>query len=284
MKDLNKATSFLAAKFSPVFGKMFYKNMRKKPILPKELKKASEIANFDLTDIKFVAHRGLSGVNPENTLPSFEAAAEHGGYYGLECDCYLTKDNVWVIVHDPNLDSLYTGTGDVRDYTLEELHKLKMVRGANIERNQFVKMCTLQEYVDVCKKCSARPVIEIKDNRTELMENFYEFLKKNEILDSVVVISFLIENLRALHKIDPKLDLWYLVDYLNNKTINEAVEAGCSGMDFSANFNACRPEWIKKLLDKGLTAACWTVDDKKYLNAMLDAGVTVITTNCILPE
>ena len=55
-------------------------------------------------------------------------------------------------------------------------------------------------------------------------------------------------------------------------------------MDFSSDFNSPRPDMIKKLLDKGLVAACWTVDDKYHLDAMVNAGVTYITTNSILPE
>lgn len=284
MQKLNKFTAFAGYKFSPLLHKVVYKSMRKKPIEAIELKKASVISHRDLTNIHFVAHRGLSGVNPENTLPSFRAAAEHGGFYGIECDTYLAKDGEWMIVHDPNLDSLYNGEGDVRDYTKDELQSLKMLRGANIGMNLDVKMCTLQDYVDICKKAGCRPVIEIKDDRIETMPSFYEFLKKNDILKSAVIISFIIEDLRALNKIDPELEMWYLVNYLDTKRIQWAVEAGCKGMDFSAVFNACRPDWIKKVLDAGLVAACWTVDDADGLEAMLSAGVTVITTNSILPE
>lgn len=271
-------------KFSPVFSKLVYKKMRKKPIEPRELKKASLLTDRDLSGIQFVAHRGLSGVNPENTAPSYRAAAEHGKFYGIECDTFLSKDGVWMTVHDPNLDSLFSGEGDVRDYTKAELESLKMIRGANIGKFLDVKMCTLQEYVDICLEHGCRPIIEIKDNRTELMYNFYEFLVKNGITRNATIISFIIDDLKVLHKIDPELDMWYLVDYLTNKNIQAAVDAGCTGMDFSSVFNACRPDWIKKVLDKGLTAACWTVDDADSLEAMLRAGVTVITTNSILPE
>ena len=280
----NKFVAFSANLIKPIISKAFYKSMRKKPIEPMTLKKASELTDRDLSGIKFVAHRGLSGVNPENTAPSYKAAADHGNFHGIECDTYRTKDGVWVTIHDPNLDSLFSGEGDVRDYTLDELHKLKMLRGANIGKFLDVKICTLQEYVDICKKGGCTPVIEIKDPRTELMQDFYDFLVKNKIEHSCTIISFIIEDLATLHKIDPELDCWYLVDYLTDKNIKAAVDAGCTGMDFSSEFNACRPDWIKKVLDAGLVAACWTVDNAKRLEAMLSAGVTVITTNSILPE
>lgn len=284
MANLNKFTAFMGNAIKPVFSKLVYKNMRKKPIEPKPLHKASLLTDRELADIKFVAHRGLSGVNPENTAPSYLAAAEHGGFYGIECDTFLSKDGVWVTVHDPNLDSLFSGEGDVRDFTLDELHSLKMIRGANIGKYLDVKMCTLQEYVDICTSHGTRPVIEIKDPRTELMQNFYDFLKKNKIEDKCTIISFILDDLKELHRIDPELETWYLVDYLSKKNIDAAKAAGCSGMDFSSVFNAARPEMIKRVIDNGMTAACWTVDDAESLEAMLRAGVTVITTNSILPE
>lgn len=40
MGKLNKFTAFMGNKFQPVFGKIVYRNMRRKPIVPKELKKA----------------------------------------------------------------------------------------------------------------------------------------------------------------------------------------------------------------------------------------------------
>ncbi len=284
MKKLNRFEAFVGYKFSPLVSKLVYKSMRKKAIEPLELKNASDLTDRSLEGVKFVAHRGLSGVNPENTVPSFVAAGEQGGYYGFECDTHMTKDGVWVVIHDPNLDSLYNGEGDVKEKTYDELLTLKMLRGANIGKHLGVKICTLQEYVDICKKYDVRPIIEIKDPRPETMKSFYEFLQKNELVERAVVISFIIEDLRELHKIDENIEMWYLVDYLDNKNIQQALDAGCKGMDFSETFNAGRPDYIKKVIDAGLTAACWTVDKKEQLEYMLSAGVSVITTNSILPR
>ncbi len=284
MRKLNRFTAFMGYKFSPVFKKAVYKNMRKKPISPMELKKATELRDIDFGTTKFVAHRGLSGVNPENTAPAFEAAGKHGNFYGIECDTHMATDGVWMVAHDPNLETLFSGEGDIKEHSSEELLKLKMLRGANIGKHLDVKMCTLQEYIDICKKYNRRPIIEIKDPRTDKMQSFYDMLKKNGIEKTCVVISFILEDLQVLNKIDRELEMWYLVDYLTDKNIQQAVDSGCKGMDFSSDFNSPRPDMIKKLLNKGLVAACWTVDDKYHLDAMVNAGVTYITTNSILPE
>lgn len=116
------------------------------------------------------------------------------------------------------------------------------------------------------------------------MQDFYNVLLKNDLLKDAVIISFILDDLKELHDIDPTLNMWYLVNYLDSKNIKAARDAGCNGMDFSAEFNACRPEWIRKVHDNGLKTACWTVDNREMLASMIDAGVEYITTNSILPE
>ena len=69
------------------------------------------------------AHRGFSGKYPENTMLAFRKALEAGAD-GIELDVQLTKDGQVVIIHDEKVDRTTNGTGNVRDYTLEELRKL----------------------------------------------------------------------------------------------------------------------------------------------------------------
>ena len=48
------------------------------------------------------AHRGASALEPENTMRSFQAAADLGAD-GIELDIQLTRDRVPVVIHDPML-------------------------------------------------------------------------------------------------------------------------------------------------------------------------------------
>ncbi len=46
-----------------------------------------------------IAHRGASGLAPENTLPAFRAAIEAGAD-GIELDVHLTRDGHLAVHHD----------------------------------------------------------------------------------------------------------------------------------------------------------------------------------------
>lgn len=279
----NRLTSYMGYRLSPLFAKAVYKEMRQREIRALPLKKFTELTGAPLNSCRLIAHRGLSGDNPENTAPAFEAAGRRG-YYGIECDTYRSRDGVWVISHDPILDNIFNGTGRIIDRTCDELMQLRAVRGANVEKFPDLRICTLQTYVDICKKYGCLPVIEVKDARVGTMKSFYDFLVKNDLTQNAVIISFIAGNLKALHELDPSLTLWYLVNYIDRKHIRIAEACGCQGVDFSAAFNLCRPEWVRRLPKKGLSAACWTVDDRDSLCGLLAAGVEYMTTNSILPE
>lgn len=75
----------------------------------------------------YYAHRGLhdnaAGI-PENSLPAFRLAAEHG--YGIELDIQLTKDQIPVIFHDDTLARVCGQPGYIWDYTYKELQAFSL--------------------------------------------------------------------------------------------------------------------------------------------------------------
>lgn len=68
-------------------------------------------------------HRGYKARYPENTLLSFRQALDFGADM-LEFDLRMTKDRTIVIIHDETVDRTTNGTGNVSDFTLQELKTL----------------------------------------------------------------------------------------------------------------------------------------------------------------
>lgn len=69
-------------------------------------------------------HRGgmVTGF-PENSIATFENTLKYTPAF-FETDPRLTKDSVIVLLHDTTLDRTTTGTGNLSDYTWDELKKL----------------------------------------------------------------------------------------------------------------------------------------------------------------
>jgi glycerophosphoryl diester phosphodiesterase len=78
-----------------------------------------------------VGHRGVMGVEPENTLRSF-LRAEREGLDWIELDLHLSKDGALVVMHDAEVDRTTDGTGAVADLTLAELRQLDAGLGEQV--------------------------------------------------------------------------------------------------------------------------------------------------------
>ncbi|MCX6144669.1 MAG: glycerophosphodiester phosphodiesterase family protein [Ignavibacteriales bacterium] len=68
-----------------------------------------------------VAHRGISGKVPENTLAAFERACETPGIDMIELDVRLSKDDQVIVLHDRTLQRTTTGNGAARHYSIAEI-------------------------------------------------------------------------------------------------------------------------------------------------------------------
>ena len=70
-----------------------------------------------------IAHRGASGMAPENTMAAFTRALDVGAD-AIELDVRLTRDGRVVVIHDRRLERTTTGRGFVGTYALKELKSL----------------------------------------------------------------------------------------------------------------------------------------------------------------
>lgn len=78
----------------------------------------SRLLSLDTPSV--IAHRGGSGLRPENTMAAF-AHAVTLGVDALECDVHLSADGETVVIHDDTLDRTTDATGPVAARTAYEL-------------------------------------------------------------------------------------------------------------------------------------------------------------------
>ena len=72
------------------------------------------------------AHRGYHDKPqlPENSLPAFRRAIEHG--FGAELDVHLLRDGTLAVFHDSDLSRCTGASGMIEDLTLAELKQLRL--------------------------------------------------------------------------------------------------------------------------------------------------------------
>ena len=236
-------------------------------------------------ETRLIAHRGFRAVAPENTLPAFEEAGK-AGFWGNECDVYRTADGVWVVHHD-NITFRMTKTlKNVEKSTYAELLKDNTTNGHNIDKYPNLKICTVEEYLQVCKKYNMNAFIELKSkNNTEYYDEFVALIKKYGV--DYTVISFQINNLRKIRELDSEVPLFLIVDDIRDEHIELAKSVDNCGIDFDVddkrNYeNDC--EMIKKCSAAGLSLGSWAVDTPEQMKVLVDLGVEYITTDCLIEK
>ncbi|KAK5950342.1 hypothetical protein OHC33_008561 [Knufia fluminis] len=75
-----------------------------------------------------IAHRGYKAEYPENTMCAFKAALEKGRAHAIETDIHLTKDNVVVLSHDPDLKRCFGRTERIIDCDWAFLSQLRTTK------------------------------------------------------------------------------------------------------------------------------------------------------------
>lgn len=229
--------------------------------------------------VTLVAHRGYRAVAPENTSAAFEEAGK-AGFWGAECDIYRTKDGVWVVTHDVNTYRMMDKMSWVEKKTYDELMEETVDNGSNIENYPDLKICTLEEYLQICVKYGMTAVIELKGkNNTEYYSDVTDLVEKYGV--DAVYISFHFENLEKIRELTDA-PVYYLVQEIEDEDIELAKTLENCGIDFNGekeeNFEN---GMIEKCIDSGLDVGAWTINDTELLDKLVASGVTLITTDCI---
>lgn len=230
-------------------------------------------------NVTLVAHRGMRSVAPENTTASFTEAGKHG-YWGAECDVYRTKDGVWIISHDSHTYRMMDKSAFIEKKTYEELMDMNVDNGVNIDKYEDLKICSLEEYLDICKKYNMTPVIELKGkNNTEYYSEIVKLANQFEV--NPVYISFHIENLQTMRRLT-QCKMYYLVQKISEDDIQDAKSIENCGIDFNGNKDKnFKSDIIKKCQDAGLELGAWTINEEGALQKLEQYGITLITTDCI---
>lgn len=131
---------------------------------------------------RIMAHRGASGVCPENTLVSFNKAIEDGADV-LEMDVRLTADLQVVVMHDAMVDRTTDGAGLVSTLSLGEIQELDAGYhftpdgGITLPfRGKRIVVPTFEQVLDAFPQVPIN--VEIKDNNPVLVERTKELLEK----------------------------------------------------------------------------------------------------------
>jgi glycerophosphoryl diester phosphodiesterase len=232
--------------------------------------------------VKYIGHRGIAGLAPENTLPSFELAGKLG-FWGTECDVYTTSDGNWMVLHDHTVDRMTNGSGQIKMLSLSKVQSLNITSGKNIGDYKEIKIPKLQEYLLTCEKWGVVPIIEMKPaNNLKYYDKFIKIIKKYRNIKDTIVISASRASLSELRKRDAYLTLGLICPSITDSNIKFVKTLGNAFID-SSYLNITRSQ-VMLCHENNIKVGAWTVDDTALASSLIEKGVDYITTNNLLPE
>ena len=232
--------------------------------------------------MRLIAHRGYSGIAPENTLAAFQKAID-AGCTTIEFDVQLSRDAVPFVIHDPTLDRTTTGHGKVIETTARDLSHCGAGYFARFgDTFEEEHLPTLEETLAFLKG-KAQVFIEIKSesvfqNREDVERSVVDLLDRFTMIGDAIIISFEPLALLRTKRFQPKLKTGYLV----------ARDDLGRGLDKTAEIGAEMILYHRSQVDRmkidmahsrGFQCAIYTVDTPEELLPYLDMGLDGIGSN-----
>ena len=233
---------------------------------------------FDNKTTRVVAHRGLSGLERENTASAFVAAGNRN-YDGIETDIYRTSDARFVVNHDGRADRVGGVRVDMETTPWELLREIVLYDTDGTKDRYDLRLPSLENYITICKKYEKHCILELKSVFTdEETAAFIELIRGYDYLDGVTFISFHYENLLKVRALLPEQSCQFLTGEVSDEMI---ARLKADRLDIDVHHAGLTPERIQAMHAAGLTINCWTVDDPARGEELAAWGVDQITSNIL---
>lgn len=210
-----------------------------------------------------IGHRGVMGVEPENTLRSFRHA-EQAGMDAIELDLHLSKDGALVVMHDTDVDRTTDGKGAIADRTLAELRELDAGQGERIP--------VFEEVLDAVRS----PIqAEIKD--AAAARALAEVMLRRDLVGRVEVSSFHDEAVREIAALVPGVRTVLIASRWDKDIVARAKAVGAATV--ALNIRRLTLETVEKAHAEGLKVLGWVVNTQDHLRLVRALDLDGATTD-----
>jgi glycerophosphoryl diester phosphodiesterase len=236
-----------------------------------------------------IAHRGGSGLAPENTLAAFRNGVETWGADMVELDVHASRDGRCVVIHDSTVDRTTDGRGTVAEMTLAQLRELDAGYRFTPDggtghpfRGRGVAIPTIEEVLESFP--DLRITVEVKTGAAQapLLEAIRRFAAHDR-----VIVAGMYEKDRtlfagyegAVSAAGEELRRFYIRHRLRFGSWWPPRADVVQIPEEWGGRRVLTPRLVRDLAANGIPVHVWTVDDAADMERLLDLGVEGIITD-----
>lgn len=256
-----------------------------------------------------IAHRGASGLAPENTLSAFALAIALGAD-GVEMDVQLAADGRVMVIHDARVNRTTDATGRVAELTVEQFDRFDA--GAWFERRllrrprvraqaeraaamagredlQFSmeRVPTLDATLGLLASARLRRIyIELKGHRTDkepLLEATLALICERQMEYAVTLLSFDHELIKRVKQVAPRLRTAATFGLTGRRLISaRAIITAARRVEtneVALHYALATRRAITALHAAGFAVSAWTANSKRLMQRLAASGVDAVMTN-----
>jgi glycerophosphoryl diester phosphodiesterase len=235
------------------------------------------------------AHRGGSGLAPENTIAAFDNGLALGAD-GLELDVHLSRDGFVVVHHDRTLDRTTNLRGPVASRTADELARADAA--VSFRRDDAFPFRGRGFGVPLLSEVLARYrdvpiVVELKVNTPDLAEAVVDVVRRAGAVDRVCLGSFGLRALRVVRRLEPAMATsaareevrWALYRSWCRWPVSRVAYSCYQVPEWSGRTHVVSPRFVRAAHGAGLPVQVWTVDTAADARRLLGWGVDALITD-----
>ncbi|MGE3508639.1 MAG: glycerophosphodiester phosphodiesterase [Vicinamibacterales bacterium] len=238
------------------------------------------------------AHRGGSGIAPENTLAAFDRAVRLG-VDGLELDVRFSRDRLVVVHHDASLARTTDRTVPVATLSADELARVDagwhfQPSGPDAPAPFRGQGCGVPTFKEVLRRYrDARIIVELKLNEPALARGVLADVRDAAAEDRVCLASFGCRVLREARRLAPHVATsaareevrWALYRSWLRWPVSRVAYSGYQVPETSGVSRIVSPRFVRHAHDAGLGVQVWTVDDPETARRLLAWGVDALISD-----
>jgi len=207
-----------------------------------------------------IGHRGVKGHAPENTLASFKKAIEMRVDM-IELDVHLSKDLVPMVIHDDTVNRTTAATGNVTDFTANELQQLGIPTLEDV-LNLVQNSCSIN--IEIKVYVATNPVLKI--------------LKSSSFdSDKIIISSFDWHVLQEVRFQNDTIKLGVLTE--TDLTLAIGFATFIKATAIHPYYHLLTAENVEKIQSKGFLVYTWTVNEPEDITFVKQLGVDGIITD-----